>query len=223
MSEVKENISTNKIYVYYACAKYINIKKNIGFLPKNRQEKANILKSKKDKRLSIGVYLLLKKSLAIHNINIDDFEFSYNENGKPLLEGLPFEFSLSHSGNYVAVALSNAPVGIDIEKIRKVNQNVSKLVFNGDDEENFKNSQNNVDEFFKIWTSKEAVIKMMGGLKNKNLKDINLKKIKYIHSTKIKKYRLSVCTNESNNYLIETELRFSLDLYKASSASLINE
>ena len=43
-----------------------------------------------------------------------------NENGKPIVEGICF--NLSHSGDYVICAVSERPVGCDIEQIKEENR-----------------------------------------------------------------------------------------------------
>lgn len=42
--------------------------------------------------------------------------------GKPYFAGHEAEFSLSHSGEWVVCALSDAPVGVDVERIRSVSE-----------------------------------------------------------------------------------------------------
>ena len=81
----------------------------------------------------------------------------FAESGKPYFEKLPYHFSLSHSKNLCAAALSDRPVGVDIEscrpsfKPRLVERSLAaaeKEAFDGD--------------FTRIWCRKEAVAKMTG-------------------------------------------------------------
>ena len=75
-------------------------------------------------------------------------------------------FSLSHSGNLVAVAVSRKPVGVDIEKhepARFTDAVAEKFATDCEREElsSFKERQR--DALNALWTKKEAVFKQFGG------------------------------------------------------------
>ena len=63
---------------------------------------------------------VLKKTQEKFNIPIDRIEYCKTENGKPYIKNYPdYHFNISHSNGAVAIAFSDYPVGVDIEKIRK--------------------------------------------------------------------------------------------------------
>lgn len=199
--------STYSTYVYYADVKNLNIQENIGKLPQKRQQKVNSLASENDKKLSVGVYLLLEKSLKIHHVDISKNKLKIGKNGKPYLEGNPFYISLSHSGDFVAVVLSKFPVGIDIQKTKRVNTNIFKLIFNENDSDFYINSRNKSKAFYKIWTFKESYLKMTGDGLTKPLKSVFID-YKYDFNGSFftnycieNKYQLSVC---SKTYGVKT-------------------
>lgn len=66
-------------------------------------------------------YYLIKKGLYKY-FNIDKFKIMYTKNGKPYLNNGIY-LSISHDNDIVVVALSNVPVGIDIQYYRKLNYN----------------------------------------------------------------------------------------------------
>lgn len=73
-------------------------------------------------------------------------------------------FNISHSHGYVAFVMDNVPVGIDIEKIRKVDNDLINYISN-EEEKRFIKSE---ESFYEIWTNKEALVKALGtGLKTK--------------------------------------------------------
>lgn len=188
----------NKTYVYYADSKDINIDDFVGNLPQNRIEKLNKLSLIDDKKLSVGVYLLLEKALSKFNIKLNDFPLVYNEDGKPYLSNNNTFISLSHSGNFVAVAISDFEVGIDIQQIKDVNVLINKIAYNEADE-NYYKIRKNEHTSLEIWTIKEAYSKAKGlGLKLplKQIK-IDYKKMKVedfsINLKTIKNYKLAVC------------------------------
>lgn len=91
--------------------------------------------------------------------------FEKNEYGKPLLAGVKdFHFNLSHSGDWVVCAVDNVPVGIDVEKIRDVNLNLSERFFTKEEHDYLSamDSKKRTEAFFELWTLKESYIKAEG-------------------------------------------------------------
>ena len=85
--------------------------------------------------------------------------------GKPHLAGGGIEFNVSHSGELVAIALAKAPVGIDVERVRPLRHEAIRIArgyFSPEESERIFSATSPDDEFFDIWTSKEAVIKADG-------------------------------------------------------------
>ena len=82
------------------------------------------------------------------------------ENGKPFLKNKEKQFSISHTGEYVALCFSDKCCGIDIEKI--VPRNFEKIA----KRLNFK--VNTLEDFYYAWTKYEAEYKL-GHNANKTL------------------------------------------------------
>ncbi len=85
----------------------------------------------------------------------------YGEKNKPIADNC--YVSISHSGNMVAVCISEKPIGIDIEKIdyeRDIGK-IAKRFYFGKELETF-NSAPTPEVFFDIWTKKEAYSKIGG-------------------------------------------------------------
>lgn len=81
--------------------------------------------------------------------------------GKPYLRDWPgVQFNLSHSGAYGVCAISNAPVGVDIEMIRPLRQDVAKRFFTKVEQEYL--SARPTEDFFRLWTRKESFTKAIG-------------------------------------------------------------
>jgi len=99
------------------------------------------------------------RTTCLRNRNL---QFSKNEYGKPfLVNNSHVHFNISHSGNYVACALSNEPVGIDIEIIRPIDTRIAERFFTIDEVAYIMKSQQTI-RFFEIWTKKESRIKWEG-------------------------------------------------------------
>ncbi len=89
-------------------------------VPKYRQKKIDSYKEEKDKRLSLGVGLLLSIALRDAGIDENSLELYHADNGRPCFKGHPeINFSLSHSEERVMCAISEQPVGCDVEFITK--------------------------------------------------------------------------------------------------------
>lgn len=90
--------------------------------------------------------------------------FKKTQNGKWVCD--KFFFSLSHTDKNVAVAVSPAPCGVDIENIArgikydiKTLEKMRKYTFS--EEENTRVEKSSL-EFLKIWTAKESIFKAYG-------------------------------------------------------------
>ena len=96
----------------------------------------------------------LKTKLAgLLNTLPHEIRFSYNEYGKPFIEGM--YFSISHSADLIAIAISSRNVGIDLEyMIERDYAKISKRIF--------QHEILDQTEFYKAWTEHEAIIKCAG-------------------------------------------------------------
>lgn len=131
-----------------------------------RQKKADRYKKDSDRRACIFADMLLRQILKDAGYT-EEPVFYTDEKGKPHLEDNKLYFSLSHSGEFVACAVSNTPVGIDIEKKRSVNLPLIKRVCT-EEELSFVLSDSAAindavcNRFLTIWCLKEAYLKYTG-------------------------------------------------------------
>lgn len=77
------------------------------------------------------------------------------------------EFSISHSGNYVAVTVAIKPVGLDIQIHDQQNFTVFDTFFNDDEREYAHQSPRH---FYQLWTAIESLAKVTGLGFNESLK-----------------------------------------------------
>lgn len=88
------------------------------------------------------------------------------------IEGKPFfpfnkdiHFSISHTNQYIAIALSNTPIGIDIEEERKYKKALVERFLHPKEAlylETLQSQEEQDGAFTKIWTIKEAYVKCTG-------------------------------------------------------------
>ncbi|PTS96735.1 hypothetical protein DBR11_18695 [Pedobacter sp. HMWF019] len=90
-----------------------------------------------------------------------DIRFYMSENKKPSAEGI--QFNVSHSSNFVAIALSPNKIGIDIERVDEGFdfKNLLPCCFD-DKESNYILYGDTLFNFYTLWTRKEALLKATG-------------------------------------------------------------
>ena len=89
-------------------------------------------------------------------------EFSTNTYGKPFLVNSPhIHFNISHAGNFVACAIADEPIGIDIEIIKPTEMKIAERFF-APDEVTYITSDGSIYRFYEVWTKKESRIKWEG-------------------------------------------------------------
>lgn len=87
--------------------------------------------------------------------------FDYNEYGAPSIKNGPY-FSISHCKSGIAVAVSNQPIGIDIEAVRPLKVDLVKKTMNPLEQEVIFFDTQPDWAFTRLWTRKEAFLKMKG-------------------------------------------------------------
>lgn len=130
-----------------------------------------------------------------------------NENSKPLSKEK--FFNISHSHGYIALVIDTAPVGIDIEKIRPVDNELKNYISNELERQYIRDEQS----FYEIWTNKEALVKANGlGIKQKVNTIIGLPingvrefldKAYYNKTIKYLDYVISVSREGNDDYSLE--------------------
>jgi 4'-phosphopantetheinyl transferase len=95
-----------------------------------------------------------------------DISLAYTANGKPYIEHSELQFNVSHSQGFAVYALTRlTPIGIDIEKVQpQYHERVAKRYFSPGEYDYYSRLLPNekINTFYKLWTSKEAVIKALG-------------------------------------------------------------
>lgn len=107
-------------------------------------------------------YVMLREILESLGLS-HPFLFEKNEHDKPFLKEYPhIHFNLSHCKNGIAVAVSDQPVGIDIESYREVSDSLIRYTMNEEERRIINESDDPVRTFTEYWTKKEAVFKLHG-------------------------------------------------------------
>ena len=95
-------------------------------------------------------------------LKAESVEIVYDKSGKPRARGFKHYISISHSGDYAVVIISESqPVGIDIEQISKRITKV-KNRFLSDGELNSVSGNDELEKCCIYWCAKEALYKLYG-------------------------------------------------------------
>ena len=155
-----------RLYVSDICAKEELLGKWYDAMPSGRRQRCDRFRGDADRRRCIMAYALLVH--AIRDIGIgcsDTLDLREGDNGKPFIADIPVCFNISHSGERVAVAVSSAQVGCDVETRSDNALRVAKRFFSPDEYaflESIEDDGMQRAEFTRLWTMKESVIKCCG-------------------------------------------------------------
>ncbi|UNO48757.1 4'-phosphopantetheinyl transferase family protein [Alicyclobacillus acidoterrestris] len=137
--------------------------------------------------------------------------------GKPKIrESLGFDFNISHADKMMICGVTrHGMIGVDIEKVTNIDVSIASE-FLTHEERHFlmRNGNGNVDDFFRLWTLKEAFVKAIGTGITDDLKAIQFDesvlhqasfslKEWHFRTLMLGNYRVSICTSEPQD-----ELRF---------------
>ncbi|RAP52493.1 MAG: hypothetical protein BZ137_08615 [Methanosphaera sp. rholeuAM130] len=205
------------IKVAYSNVEKLDLTKAYPLLSNHRKNKVSRFRFDKDKKLGCGAYLLLMKLLEEKHIYNPLFKTGKYD--KPYIVNYPnIHFNMSHSGKYVACAISDTQVGIDIEyNDPTIDLNIARNYFFNSEYENIIKSKNPSDEFFKYWVLKESYMKYTGLGFNLPLdsfeiiieEDMRLKNDKNdikFNLFDIKNYKLAVASHEKVDKCIEYKI-----------------
>lgn len=127
-------------------------------LPQIQRSKINSFLRPEDKLRCLGGRLLLT-----HCFGTDyDSRVFYNAYGKPFIkDGLCF--NLSHSGDYVVLALSTRAVGVDIQYHEEGDYiSLSRIAFHVSEQQYLKSCRPLKETFYSLWSLKESYMKAVG-------------------------------------------------------------
>ena len=117
-------------------------------------EKANKYKNEIDQVRSLASAFLINK--------LSKEPLQYNDMGKPFFPNGPY-FNVSHSGQYIVMAVSNKDIGVDIEENKEKDMSSLIRIFNEAEAKMIKEHA----DFYYLWCAKESLIKCLGSSINK--------------------------------------------------------
>lgn len=129
----------------------------------DRYKKVNSLKIKEEQKRSLAAGLLLESILRERGYDPEKME--REESGRLFLrEAQDFYFSIAHSGEYAVCAISDLPVGVDIQQKRDTKMKLARRFFQSVEADHIEQQpvEKQQDLFFRYWTGKESYLKLTG-------------------------------------------------------------
>ena len=130
----------------------------------SERERLLSMKNPAAQKNSLSALLCLDRLTKRIDISGEDLTIIREKNGKPRFASLPYHFSITHSRDLCAVALSSENVGLDLEFIdpsRNI-EALSKRFFSPEEHSRLLECNNAVENFFTLWVKKEALAKLSG-------------------------------------------------------------
>lgn len=135
-------------------------------LSHNRRSKTLRYRFERGKLLSAGAGLLLDNMLRKYGLRERDMRYVESEHGKPALVGHPeIHFSLSHSGNLVACAIGEVPLGVDVQTIATARESLVNYTMSESEKAHLHTIEDMAGRntyFTQLWTLKESYAKATG-------------------------------------------------------------
>jgi len=127
--------------------------KDLSSTPSDELEEISYIRSESLRRQRLAVRALLAQLFE------DKVYLSHHDNGKPYLENMVTNISITHTEKYVAVILHDEEdVGIDIESLARDFSAVEKKALSEDEIEDLDDDRRN-EQLAIYWCAKEAVYK----------------------------------------------------------------
>ena len=152
----------------------INITSNLTFLEhcmlllnNDERERANRYYQVKDRNRFLISRGALRTILSKYlNVAPSSITFGVSPNKKPIIHDtgkVKLHYNVSHSGDWILIAVSDSDIGADVEFIKPSFQFQEILTdYFSQDEVDFINHQSSLERFFLLWTRKEAFVKATG-------------------------------------------------------------
>lgn len=129
-------------------------------------EKEKVLSLKKDEdRIStvlgrLLLYYMINKLDGSPSLLFPDI--GYTKDGRPYIENNTLDFNISHSRDIVACVMYKSSIGIDVEIINEINLLEYLPILTKREFHYLHNHNRQKEEFTKLWTIKESILKADG-------------------------------------------------------------
>lgn len=169
LAQKSSHIFAIPVSKHYAFAK----KMALEVLSDREQDKSSRLFNQQDKeRYVVSKYCL--REILSHFLSIApaEIKFHFEEHHKPATLGI--DFNISHTGDFILLAVSQKPIGIDVEYLNRNFdfESILDISFSPNEIEYIGKPVVDTVNFYSLWTRKEALLKAVGEGISDNLHNI---------------------------------------------------
>lgn len=160
-----ENIDVWRINMTTSVPHLSDLQKLLDLQETEKTQRYHQEKDRQSRIISRAVLrILLGRYLAAEPKEI---RFQLDHNKKLLLQNTSsknLHFNVSHSGDWILIAISTNPIGVDTEQINTsfTYQNLLDFGFSLEEKNYIQSAANSHQSFYKLWTRKEALLKATG-------------------------------------------------------------
>ena len=194
-----------KLYIRPVCFQRPEEEENsLSLLVESRREKVRTIKGKENRRDPLR-RVFCSGICCGRTDPLCRRIFWAGGHGKPRLKKDGVFFNLSHAGAYAVGALSDVPVGVDVEQQNRFwqearNQKLAKRILTEAEWNWWKDAGDDPQELLRFWTRKESYVKMTGEGMTKAFHTVDTLHGKYYKEIPLgtikDRYLISVCTQE---------------------------
>ena len=144
------------------------------------------------------------------------YKVEKDEKGRPYFPDLPnLHFSLAHSGDMAVCAVSDVPVGVDIQEWRELKADIAERFFHPAEKEHLRHlgGDEYKKDFYALWCLKESYVKYTGNGLSQGLDELDF--------TSVLEGGFAVFEFTEDNSRISAELLEAPEGYSAAVIELI--
>ncbi len=174
----------------------------LAAMPPLKRERLMRLRFEMDRKISVYADALVR-CLVCRETGADysHIRLGIGKYGKPyLINDERFHYNVSHTRSAIIAAVSDRPVGVDIERVRETDDALAARILNAAEHAAYERAGAEKDDrFFSIWTRKEALVKYRGQALPSDLKTLDTMcppPSRYLTTFAQDNYRVSVCADE---------------------------
>ena len=196
-----------------------NAREALDGVDEARRHDATRMADKNKRAQSLTAGLLLQHGAREHlgeDAPAGIYKVEKDEKGRPYFPDLPIvHFSLAHSGDMAVCAISDAPVGVDIQQWRDLKTDIAERFFHPAEKEHLRHlgGDEYKKDFYALWCLKESYIKYTGNGLSEALDELDF--------TSVLEGGFAVFEFTEDNSRIRAELLEAPEGYSAAVIELI--
>lgn len=174
-------------YVYVSDISDLEYRYWYSLMSEEKKDRVRRYRCKSDKKRTIAGEMIIRKMISEqYNLSQQNILIETGKYGKPEIKNIDTHFNISHSEDMVVGCIGARPIGIDVEKIKKISTSILRKTCTTEDIEYIVGSDtngempktfeaNHLRRFYEVWTAKEAYFKCVGtGIGIQNLKSVSI-------------------------------------------------